>query len=163
VGVVARSKASIVLMHRRGTPDTMQIGGGPQYSDVVEEVRSFLEQQFLIAVDRGIAVERIVVDPGIGFGKRTEHNLAILNSAGRFGDLGGRLVPVLIGASRKRFIQETLGLDSPHARDAASIVAAVLAVQRGAAIVRVHDVRGTVEAIKLLDAVQRSAASHSTT
>jgi len=150
--VVAGRGVIVVLMHRRGTSDTMQAGGGPAYGDVVGKITDFLAGRVAWAVDRGVDRRRIVVDPGIGFGKRTEDNLRILNSVSRFAELG---LPVLIGASRKRFLKMTLGLDDPSARDAASVVCAALAARDGAAIVRVHAVGETVQALRLVGAMQR--------
>jgi len=153
-GVVVESGAFVILMHRRGTPDAMQGGGGPHYEDVVEQIKAFLDERVRSAIERSIDPDRIVVDPGLGFGKRTAHNLRILQYAGRFGDLSCGRFPVLIGASRKRFVGETLGIEDPRARDAASSVAALLAVQNGASIIRTHDVKGTVQALALLAAVR---------
>ncbi len=157
VSVVAECGVSVVLMHRRGTPATMQTGGGPVYDDVVSELCAFLRDRFAFAVEHGVSPERIVVDPGIGFGKRTGDNLRILNECGRFAGIRGDGepgVPVLIGASRKRFIGETVGIEDPALRDPASVVAALIAVQRGATIVRVHDVRATFEALRLAAAIE---------
>lgn len=165
VSVVATRGVSVVLMHRRGSPATMQAGGGPAYVDVVAEVCDFLNERFGYAIDHGVSPEQLIVDPGIGFGKRTEDNLSILRESGRFGRIGGEGnpdVPVLIGASRKRFIGETLGIDDPKLRDPASVVAAVLAVQHGAAIVRVHDVRATLEALQLIAAIESDVHKHET-
>ena len=100
----------------------------------------------------GIAKKKIVVDPGFGFGKTTEHNLALLARLDRFGDLG---VPVLAGLSRKRSIGELTGRDDPHARVHGSVAAHLIAAQRGAMILRVHDVAATVDAIKVWDAVAK--------
>jgi dihydropteroate synthase len=149
--VVADAGVELVLMHRRGASADMQRNGGPVYQNVVDEIKQFLRERVEFAVSAGIAVERIIVDPGIGFGKRTEDNLAILRGVAAFTELGR---PVLIGASRKRFLGELLGLNDPEARDAASIACALIAALQGAAIVRVHDVRGTCEALRLAAAVQ---------
>lgn len=149
--VVAGSGAHVVLMHRRGSSADMQVGGGPDYIDVKAEIVAFLEQRIAFAVENGIAREKIIVDPGIGFGKRVEHNLAILGNVSALTALG---FPVLIGASRKSFLGAVLGLDDPPSRDAASIACAVIATLGGASILRVHDVRGTCEALRLLTAVQ---------
>lgn len=158
-GFVAEAGVSIVLMHRRGTPDTMQDGGGPNYVDVVGEIRSFLSERAVFALERGIDPSRIIVDPGIGFGKRHQDNLAILGHAGQFGHLACGPFAVLIGASRKRFLGEMFGIDDPGDRDRASVMAATVAVQRGAALVRVHDVGSTVAALKMLAAVDAAVRS----
>ena len=148
--VAARTGALLCLMHRRGMPAEMQLGGGPVYGDVIAEILAFLKERVELAAEAGIARERILIDPGIGFGKRTEDNLAIMKNINRFVELGH---PVLIGASRKRFIGEVLGVDDPCDREAGSMTCAVLAAQAGAAIARVHDVRATVEAIRLHKAI----------
>lgn len=148
--VAARSGTLLCLMHRRGVPEDMQRGGGPVYADVIAEILAFLKERVELAADAGIARERIVIDPGIGFGKRTEDNLVIMKNINRFVEAG---YPVMIGASRKRFIGEVLGVDDPSDREAGSLTCAVLAAQAGAAIVRVHDVRATVEAIYLQKAI----------
>lgn len=149
--MVAEAGVEVVLMHRRGTSADMQQGGGPAYENVIEEIRSFLRNRIEFSAAAGIAVDKIIVDPGIGFGKRVEDNLAILRSVAAFTELGR---PVLIGASRKRFLGEVLGLDDLRSRDAASIACAVLAALRGASIIRVHDVRGTCDAMRLVAAIQ---------
>ncbi len=153
VDVVSRAGAFVVLMHRRGTSATMQDGGGPQYDDVVWEIIEFLEERVAWSEDHGIDRGRIIVDPGIGFGKRVEHNLKILNSVARFNTIG---LPVLIGASRKLFINNTLGHSAPSDRDAASAVCAALVTCDGAAIIRTHAVAETVHAVRLAAAVRNA-------
>ena len=148
--VATSSRALLCLMHRRGMPADMQRGGGPVYADVIAEILAFLKERVELAAEAGIARERIVIDPGIGFGKRTEDNLAIMKNINQFVELGH---PVLIGASRKRFIGEVVGADDPCDREAGSLTCAVLAAQAGAAVVRVHDVRATAEAIHLHKAI----------
>lgn len=145
--VAAAAGVEVVLMHRRGSSADMQAGGGPDYNDVVGEIRAFLRERVGLAEASGISADRIIVDPGIGFGKRTEHNLTILNSVAAFTAIGR---PVLIGASRKRFLGEVLGINDPKQRDAASIQCAIIAVLGGASIVRVHDVAGTYSALRLV-------------
>jgi dihydropteroate synthase len=142
--VVAGSDAYLCLMHMLGEPRTMQ--DDPRYDDVVSDVKAFLEERLAFAVAAGIAEERICVDPGIGFGKTVEQNVELLN---RLGELTGLGRPLLFGASRKRFLGRLLG--EPEATVGpmpASIAAAVIAVAAGATIVRVHDVRETVEALR---------------
>ena len=145
--LVAERGAGIVLMHMHGTPATMQ--DAPAYDDVVAEVRAFLAERAAAARAAGIAADRIVVDPGIGFGKRLEHNLALLAHLGRLAELG---FPVAVGTSRKAFLGTLTG-DPPAERLAASIAAAVLAAARGARILRVHDVAATKRALAVAEAI----------
>jgi len=154
VDVVASSGVWVVLMHRRGMPATMQTGGGPEYRDVVSEIAGFLRERVEWAVAAGVDRSRIVIDPGIGFGKRVEHNLQILKHVQKLTALG---FPVLIGASRKRFIGMTLGGNFPRTRDAASVVCAALAVRGGARMIRAHAVAPTVSAVRLAWAIGRSS------
>ena len=144
---VAESDAAVCLMHKQGNPQTMQ--EQPEYLDVVAEVLQFLRVRIETVEASGIARERIVVDPGFGFGKSLVHNLALLRSLDAFSQLG---VPLLAGLSRKSMLGAITGQDVEH-RDYASVTAALLAVQRGAHIVRVHDVRATVDALKFWHAV----------
>jgi len=139
----------VVLMHMQGEPRTMQ--ANPQYGDVVAEVIAFLRARVGAAEAKGIT--DIFVDPGIGFGKTLEHNLALLANVDRIARETGR--PVLIGASRKRFIQaiDERAADAGKDRLGGSVAAALLAAQKGAAMVRVHDVAETVQALKLWRAV----------
>ena len=121
----------------------------PHYRDVIAEVSAFLQERIVAAEAAGIARERLVVDPGFGFGKTVEHNLAMLKNMQAFTLLG---VPVLAGLSRKSMLGAITGREVGD-RMAASVTAALIAVQRGASIVRVHDVRETVEALKIFNAV----------
>jgi dihydropteroate synthase len=150
-GVVARRGASLVLMHMKGTPADMQRGGGPHYDDVVEEVRAFLRERADFARARGVPDASIIIDPGLGFGKRYEDNLALLRGIARLRELG---YPVLIGASRKSFIGRALDQPEPKDRLVGSLVVAVLAALDGAAILRVHDVAPTVQALRMLRAIR---------
>jgi dihydropteroate synthase len=145
---VAATGAAVCLMHMKGTPQTMQEQAC--YVDVVSEVREFLRGRITAAEAAGVARERIVVDPGFGFGKTQAHNLALLRGLGGFAELG---VPVLVGLSRKSMLGKIAGQDVGQ-RLAASLAAALLAVQRGANIVRVHDVRATVDALKVWSTVE---------
>ena len=138
----------VVLMHMRGEPGSMQ--EAPDYDDVVGEVHRFLTERVFAAEMAGIERKRIVVDPGFGFGKHTAHNLQLLARLERFTELG---VPVLAGLSRKRSIGELTGRELPQARVHGSVAAHLIAAQRGARIVRVHDVAATVDALKLWQAV----------
>jgi dihydropteroate synthase len=147
---VATSGAAVCLMHMRGTPASMQ--QAPEYGDVVAEVRDFLAARAQACEDAGIARERIVVDPGFGFGKTRAHNLELLDRLGELATLG---YPVLAGWSRKSTLGAITGRGEEE-RLAASVAAAVLAVERGASIVRVHDVRETVDAVAVAHAVAAS-------
>jgi dihydropteroate synthase len=138
----------VVLMHMLGEPRTMQ--EAPLYDDVVAEVHRFLAERIFAAEMAGIPKARIVVDPGFGFGKTREHNLALLAGLQRFAELG---VPVLAGLSRKKTIGELTGRDDPHDRVHGSVAAALIAAQRGATLLRVHDVAATVDALKVWHAV----------
>ncbi|OGS92438.1 MAG: dihydropteroate synthase [Gallionellales bacterium GWA2_60_18] len=144
---VAGSDAAVCLMHKQGMPRTMQ--QQPQYADVVAEVRDFLRVRIAAVEAAGIARDRIVVDPGFGFGKTLAHNLALLRELDKLSELG---VPILTGLSRKSMLGTITGRDVGD-RVAGSVAAALIAVQRGASIVRVHDVRETVDALKIWNAV----------
>jgi dihydropteroate synthase len=144
---VAASGAAVVLMHMRGTPGTMQ--QDPQYADVVGEVHDYLAGRVTAAERAGIARTRIVVDPGFGFGKLLEHNLALLRGLERFADLG---CPLLVGLSRKSMLKGFSSREMDR-RMPASVAAALIAAQRGAHIVRVHDVAATKDALAVWQAV----------
>ena len=138
----------VVLMHMQGEPRSMQ--EAPRYEDVVADVHRFLAERIFAAEMSGIDRKRIVVDPGFGFGKTSAHNLLLLAQFERFTELG---VPVLAGLSRKKTIGELTGRDDPHERVHGSVAAAVIAAQRGARLLRVHDVAATVDALKVWNAV----------
>lgn len=146
---VAGSDVGVCLMHMQGEPRTMQTQ--PAYGDVVAEVRAFLEERVAACMAAGIATERLVVDPGFGFGKTVEHNFALLRGLAVFSHLG---VPVLAGLSRKSMLGAVTGQPNGEARMPASVAAAVLAAERGASIVRVHDVAATKDALAVLAAIQ---------
>ena len=143
--VAAETGAGLVLMHMLGTPETMQ--NNPKYADVVSDVRNFLDERMAFAVSRGVAPEQIVLDPGVGFGKTDEHNLSLLNNIPA---LVASSSPVLIGASRKGFIGRLLG-GGPDERLAGSLAVAAFSILRGAHILRVHDVKDSCDAAKLVD------------
>ena len=149
LAAVARAPVAVCLMHMQGDPVTMQ--ANPDYRDVVREVRDFLAQRVAVAEAAGIARNRIVVDPGFGFGKTVEHNLALLRSLREFTSLGGAL---LAGLSRKAMLGRLTGRE-PLERVHASVAAALLAIQNGAHIVRVHDVAATRDALAVWNAVQQ--------
>jgi dihydropteroate synthase len=143
--VAAETGAGLILMHMQGSPETMQ--NNPQYDDVVSTVRNFLEERMALAVRQGVAEAQVVLDPGIGFGKTDEHNLALLNGIPSLAASGR---PVLIGASRKSFLGRLLGRKVGD-RMAGSLAAATVSVMRGAHILRVHDVKESCDAIGLVD------------
>ena len=145
--VAASLRVPVILMHMRGTPADMQ--AEPDYDDVVAEVHTFLAQRIFACEMAGIPKKSIVIDPGFGFGKTTAHNLALLAQLARFTELG---VPVLAGLSRKRTIGEITGRELGD-RVFGSVAAALIAVQNGAKLVRVHDVAATVDALKVWSAV----------
>jgi dihydropteroate synthase len=147
---LARTEAAVCLMHMQGSPRTMQ--RAPVYADVVAEVRDFLAARAQACLAAGIARERIVLDPGFGFGKTVDHNLALL---ARLGDIAALGFPVLAGWSRKSSLGRVTGRPAED-RLAASLAAALLAVERGARIVRVHDVAATRDALAVLAAVTKS-------
>jgi len=149
--VVADGDAFVCLMHMQGEPRTMQVA--PRYDDVVSDVLAFLEERVAFAVSRGIAEERICVDPGIGFGKTPDQNLELLRRLDVLVALGR---PVLVGVSRKSTLGKILGdAGATTGSLAASIAAAVAAYERGASMIRAHDVRETVDALDVAAAVER--------
>ncbi len=145
---VSASDCGLCVMHMQGAPETMQ--ADPRYVDVVDEVAAFLSARVRTLVDEGVARERILVDPGFGFGKTHAHNLDLLRRLDAIVALGP---PVLVGLSRKGLIGTLTGR-SPIERIAGSVAAALLAVERGAQIVRVHDVAETVDALRVWDAIR---------
>ncbi|HWB56700.1 MAG TPA: dihydropteroate synthase [Gaiellaceae bacterium] len=154
-GVLADGGAYLCLMHMLGEPRTMQ--DDPRYDDVVSDVKAFLEERLAVAVESGIPEEHVCLDPGIGFGKTVEHNLRLL---ARLDELVAIGRPVLVGASRKRFLGRVLG--DPEALTgpvSAGVAAAVLAYERGASLFRVHDVREHVEALAAARAVVAAEAA----
>lgn len=140
--------AGICLMHMQGQPETMQ--NRPQYSDVAAEVRTFLQERIAVCRAAGIADERLLLDPGIGFGKTVAHNLELLRRPAAW--LPEEKFPYLIGVSRKSLIGALLGIDNPQERVTGSVAAAVESVRLGAQIVRVHDVKETREALTVYQA-----------
>jgi dihydropteroate synthase len=147
--VAAQADCGVVLMHMQGAPRTMQ--AAPQYRDVVGDVAAFLEQRVAALVAGGVARARIAVDPGFGFGKTVEHNFTLLRHLQRFATLG---CPLLVGLSRKSMLGAATGRTVDE-RLHASVAAAVLAVERGARIVRVHDVAATRDALNVWQSMQK--------
>jgi len=144
----SRDDVPVVLMHMLGEPKTMQVE--PRYDDVVREVGAFLDERARALIDQGIARERIVIDPGIGFGKRFEDNVALLRNIAELRKLG---YPVLVGASRKSFIGTLLDGAPAHERLLGSLAVAAHCYHMGVEMIRVHDVRETVQLFRVLDAV----------
>ena len=149
VEVVAASNAGVCLMHMQGTPQTMQIN--PQYNDVVAEVKAFLQQRLTACEEAGILKNRILLDPGFGFGKTRAHNISLIQHLASFASLGQ---PLLVGLSRKSVLGQVTGNDV-DARLYASVAASVISAMVGAKILRVHDVKATVEALKIVTAIQQ--------
>ncbi len=147
-GVIAKSNVSVVLMHIKGTPENMQ--DDPRYQDVIEEIYQYFEDKTKTAISSGIGPEKIILDPGIGFGKRPEHNLEIISKLREFKMLG---FPILVGASRKSFIGEVLGLPVGE-RLEGSLSVAVWSMINGADILRVHDVKETMRAVKMAQKIK---------
>lgn len=150
--LAAAERVPVVLMHMLGTPRTMQTE--PRYDNVLREVIDFLAERIQFAARAGIERQNIIVDPGIGFGKTLDHNLALLRGLPAFAALGQ---PLLVGASRKAFIGRILGTEADE-RLEGSLAAAVAAVMGGAEIVRVHDVKETQRAIRVADAIRFGVA-----
>ncbi|MFA0749643.1 MAG: hypothetical protein SLRJCFUN_000046 [Candidatus Fervidibacter sp.] len=148
--LVAERRPVVVIMHMQGTPQTMQLN--PTYTDCVGEIAEFLRQQAEAAQRAGLPKDRIIVDPGIGFGKTVEHNLEILRRLRELKALG---YPVLIGTSRKSFIGKVLGIEVPAERIWGTAATVALAIANGADLVRVHDVREMAQVALMTDAIVR--------
>jgi dihydropteroate synthase len=145
VRLAASCDAGVCVMHMLGAPGTMQ--DNPRYDDVVSEVGGYLMAQAAMLEAAGVARERIAIDPGIGFGKTLEHNLELLRATDELASLG---YPLLIGASRKRFIGQITSVEEPADRLGGSIATALYVAELGAAVIRVHDVAPTVQALAVL-------------
>lgn len=149
--IVARHQVPVIVMHMKGTPRDMQ--KDPQYRDLIGEILSFFRESISRADAAGVPADKIIIDPGIGFGKSFAHNLDILKGLESFKVLGK---PIMVGVSRKSFLGKILDLPVDE-RLEGSIAAALYAVLRGANIVRVHDVAATVRALRTVEAIQRAA------
>ena len=149
LSIVAASDVGVCLMHMQGTPQTMQIN--PQYNDVIAEVKAFLQQRLLACEEVGITKNRILLDPGFGFGKTRAHNITLIQHLASFSSLGQ---PLLVGLSRKSVLGQVTGHDV-DARLYASVAASVISAMVGAKIMRVHDVKASVEALKIVSAIQQ--------
>ncbi len=148
VKIAARTDVPIILMHMLGTPSNMQVN--PDYDDVIREIHNFFLERIQWLGEHGIARKRLILDPGIGFGKKLVHNLAILKNLSSFNDIG---LPVLLAHSRKRFLGEITGVKKESERDFATAVVAALAVNHRIAMVRVHDVAATRQALSVAEAI----------
>lgn len=151
VEAVAATDCGVVVMHMRGTPVDMQVD--PRYDDVVGEVEAYLLEQVARLTAAGVDRQRIVIDPGIGFGKTAAHNLALLANVDRF---AGHGLPVMVGTSRKRFLAELIGDDGWQRRDGATATTSALAFARGARLFRVHDVVRSRDALRVAGAIVRN-------
>lgn len=145
--IIANSNAGVCMMHMQGTPQTMQ--QNPSYIDVVAEIKQFLVGRVNVALAHGIMKERILLDPGFGFGKTTAHNISLIRHLDTLAELG---LPLLVGLSRKSVLGKIAGGDEQQ-RLHASIAALVISAMKGAKILRVHDVKATVDALKVVAAV----------
>lgn len=148
--VLAPAQCDVILMHMQGTPQTMQ--AAPHYEDVVREVYDYLAERIDICIHAGIGQHRIMIDPGIGFGKTLEHNLKLLNNLDKFATLGARLV---LGTSRKRFIEGIHPGAAPGQRIGGSVASVLSAYQKGVRIFRVHDVYETDQALLTMAAISQ--------
>jgi dihydropteroate synthase len=158
IPLVARSDAGYIIMHMRGAPQTMQ--DNPEYQDVVSEVCNFLQERYQCCISAGVNPDKLMIDPGIGFGKTAAHNLELLRNL----DVLAKLeAPVLVGVSRKAFVGALGGsagdAKNPRNRLGASLAAAMYAVEQGASVVRVHDVRETTQALNIMQALRGSDSS----
>ena len=146
--LVAEHRVPVVLMHMQGTPRDMQLK--PRYDDLLGEIKAFFKERLDFALSQGIPRDLLILDPGIGFGKTFQHNLEILNHLEAFLDLG---CPLMIGASRKAFIGHLLNLPNGEVRDVGTLAAVAVAVQRGARIVRTHNVAYTRQFLTVMQAI----------
>jgi dihydropteroate synthase len=151
IPVAAEAGVPVILMHMKGTPRDMQTN--PTYKDLIPEILDFLKRAMDKGVAGGIRKEMMIVDPGIGFGKTFDHNLQIIRELGAFNVLQR---PILLGASNKAFIGHILEKE-PHERDTGSMAAVAAGVLNGAHIVRVHNVKKTIETVKMIDAIKRGS------
>ncbi|MEA3240846.1 MAG: dihydropteroate synthase, partial [Pseudomonadota bacterium] len=145
---IAKAEAFLCLMHIKGTPDNMQVN--PEYDNVIEEIMTYLEDGIGIALEQEVAKEKLIIDPGIGFGKNLDHNLTILKYLREFQTFG---LPVLVGTSRKSFLGRLTGQEVDN-RLAGTIASVAQAIWNGANIVRVHDIEATKDAVLVLDAIR---------
>ncbi|HUJ17815.1 MAG TPA: dihydropteroate synthase [Nitrospirota bacterium] len=154
--IAADAGAAVVIMHIKGTPRDMQ--QKPVYADVIGEISSFLAEGIELAERAGVSREKVLIDPGIGFGKTLEHNLTILGRLEEFRTLGR---PIVLGTSRKKFIGTVLGIPGPDHRVLGSMATIALGIERGASVLRVHDVAETVQVARMTDAIMRTTTGFS--
>lgn len=152
IEVARNSNCEVILMHMQGTPADMQVN--PSYNNVTEEICSFFKKRIAFITEEGLDKKRIIVDPGIGFGKNLAHNLSILKNLNELSKLG---VPLLLAHSRKRFLGEVAGIDVEAERDLATAVVAALSARKNIAMVRVHDVAATRQALEIVAAIDSAA------
>lgn len=150
--VASACEAPVVLMHMKGSPKDMQVD--PYYEDVVGEVKGFLEKRMAWANSKGIPKKKILIDPGIGFGKSFQDNLVLINRLEEFIELG---VPVMVGVSRKAFLGAIAGIEDAGERDVATLGAIAASAMRGANLVRVHNVALTRQVLQVVDAIRRES------
>ena len=148
VSLARESGVPVIIMHMLGTPADMQVA--PHYDDVIAEIKEFFRERLAWAAENGVPASRMIIDPGIGFGKTVGHNLTILKRADEFAELG---CPVLIGHSRKSFIGKLLGTEVDR-RDVATAAISALLAMKGVSVLRVHDVAKTVEAVRMAEAIK---------
>ena len=151
IDVVRTTSVPLIIMHMQGTPADMQVN--PTYTDIIKEMLEFFTERLNYLGSQGIQKNRIIIDPGIGFGKTRQHNLTILKHLHRFSQLG---VPVLLAHSRKRFLGDITGVTGEKDRDLATAVVAALSSSRNIAMVRVHDVEATRQALELAAAIENA-------
>jgi dihydropteroate synthase len=149
ITVVQQTSVPVIIMHMQGTPTDMQIK--PVYSDVIAEIIGFFTAQIDWITDKGVDRNRLIIDPGIGFGKTLQHNLSILKHLDKFSSLN---LPLLLGHSRKRFLGDITGIPAEAQRDLATAVVTALCANKKISIIRVHDVAATRQALLLAEAVQ---------
>ncbi len=149
VTLVRETSVPVIIMHMQGTPADMQLR--PDYNDVIQEIVTFFRERIARITEEGISRDRLIVDPGIGFGKTLQHNLSILKHLDELASLG---LPVLLGHSRKRFLGDIAGLPDEGERDLATAVVTGLSAHKSIAMVRVHDVAATRQALKIAEAIQ---------
>jgi len=142
---IASLNVPVVMMHMKGMPENMQVN--PGYSNVIEEIKEYFQENIEIALSSGINKEKIIIDPGIGFGKRLADNIAIIKDLGQFKEFD---LPILIGVSRKSFLGLITGENDPLEREAETITGNLIAIMNGASIIRVHNVKNAVKSIKVL-------------
>ena len=144
IDLVVKNNIPVILMHMQGTPKSMQ--KNPFYNDVVDEISAFFKEQVGKLDKKGFPINKIILDPGIGFGKNLKHNLSLLKNISIFHSLG---FPILVGVSRKRFIKDLSGLNDSRDRIGGTISSSIFAIMNGVQIIRVHDVNEIIQSIKV--------------